>query len=619
MVSLTPDLLQAVMKPARYTGHEWNCSVKRHEDVACTFALSMPDVYEVGMSNLGLKILYEVLNRRQDTSAERVYAPWIDMEEEMRRRGLPLFSLETRTPVRDFDFLGFSLQYEMIYTNVLNMLDLAGIPVWAEERGEDFPFVVGGGPCVYNVEPVADFFDLFVIGEGEAVLGELVSLFIAWKHEGKPDGRNGFLRRAAGISGIYVPSLYVPRYDENGDFCGMERLDETAPSVVYKRVVKDMDAAETMEKPIVPYIGIVHDRVMLELFRGCSRGCRFCQAGMAYRPVRERSREKLRALARKMVDATGYDEMSLTSLSSADYSCLDGLVDGLMEDFAREKVSFSLPSLRIDSFSIGLADRMQQVRKSGLTFAPEAGTQRMRDVINKGVTEENLLDAVSAAFRKGWKSVKLYFMLGLPTETDEDVIGIAKLAKEVVDCYQRVTGKRGAKVTISVSCFVPKAFTPFQWEAQDSLAEFERKQHLLKAHIHDRAIQFNYHDARVSWLEGVLARGDRRLSRVIHEAWRRGARFDGWTDQFHEAYWLDAFAALGVDADYYNGRKRAQDEPFPWEHTSPGVARAFLWTERERGMRGELTPDCRRGHCTGCSVCSTLDVSVVDGGQNHER
>lgn len=617
MVTLTPGLLQAVTKPARYTGHEWNMSGKAHETAACTFALSMPDVYEVGMSNLGLKILYEVLNRRPDTAAERVYAPWVDMEAEMRRRRIPLFSLETRTEIAAFDFLGFSLQYEMVYTNVLNMLDLAGIPIWAAERGEDMPFVVGGGPCVYNVEPVADFFDLFVIGEGEEALGELVELFVGWKRAGKPGGRREFLHRAARVSGLYVPSLYAPEYGGDGAFLGMRRLSEDAPAVVYKRVIRDMDAAETMEKPVVPYIGIVHDRVMLELFRGCSRGCRFCQAGIAYRPVRERSPKRLRALARAMADATGYDEMSLTSLSSADYSCLDGLVDGLMADFAGEKVSFSLPSLRIDSFSIELAHRMQAVRKSSLTFAPEAGTQRMRDVINKGVTEEDLLTAVSAAFRQGWKAVKLYFMLGLPTETDEDIIGIARLAKKVADRYEELRGRRGAKVTISVSCFVPKAFTPFQWAAQDTLEEFERKQRLLKAHIRDRAIQFHYHDARVSRLEGVLARGDRRLSRVIYAAWRRGARFDGWTDQFRESYWLEAFAEAGVAPSLYNERARAADEPFPWEHTSPGVSRAFLRAEYGRALEGVLTPDCRRGSCTGCAVCQTLGVNIVDGRRTH--
>ena len=617
MVTLTPDLLQAVMKPARYTGHEWNETVKKRGEVKCSFVLSMPDVYEVGMSNLGLKILYEILNRRSDTAAERVYAPWIDMEAEMRKRNIPLFSLETHTEISTFDFIGFSLQYEMIYTNVLNLLELAGIPLRAAERGEDMPFVVGGGPCVYNVEPMADFFDLFVIGEGEEVLDELVSLFVAWKQERRPGGRREFLRRAIGLSGIYVPSLYEPCYDANGDFCGWETTADNVPSVVYKRVVRDMDGVATMEKPVVPYIDIVHDRIMLELFRGCSRGCRFCQAGMAYRPVRERSRKRLRELARRMVDATGYDEMSLTSLSSADYFCLNELVDDLTTDFENEKVSFSLPSLRIDSFSIDLANKMQQVRKSGLTFAPEAGTQRMRDVINKGVTEEDLLNAVSAAFRQGWKTVKLYFMMGLPTETDEDIIGIADLAKKVVDCYVAIKKRRDVKVTVSVSCFVPKAFTPFQWTPQNSLEEFERKQRLLKAHIRDRAIHFSYHDARVSRIEGILARGDRRLGKVIYEAWRRGAKFDGWTDLFHEEYWLEAFAACGIDGYYYNERNREIDEAFPWEHTSPGVSREFLQREYRRALSAELTEDCRRGSCTGCAACQTLGVRVIDGGRQH--
>ena len=617
MVKLTPDLLGAVTKPARYTGNEWNVIRKDWSKVSCTVALSMPDVYEVGMSNLGLKILYEVLNRRDDTAAERVYAPWVDMEAAMRERQLPLFSLETFTEIRRFDFLGFSLQYEMIYTNVLNMLDLAGISLRATERTEDMPFVVGGGPCVYNVEPIADFFDLFVIGEAEEALDELVTVFIRWKEEGRVEGRKGFLRRAAAIEGIYVPSFYSPKYAADGQYEGMTVLEPTARPIIYKRVVQDFDAVAAMEKPVVPYLDIVHNRIMLELFRGCTRGCRFCQAGIAYRPVRERSPERLRALARRLVDATGYDEMSLTSLSSADYSCLGDLVDELMADFSGEKVSFSLPSLRIDSFSIELAHKMQQVRKSGLTFAPEAGTQRMRDVINKGVTEENLLSAVGAAYRQGWKQVKLYFMMGLPTETDEDIIGIADLAKKVVDLYTEIKGRRGVKVTVSVSCFVPKAYTPFQWFGQETLAEFERKQWLLKDHIRDRSIHYNYHDARVSLLEGVLARGDRRLSAVIEEAWRRGAKFDGWSDQFREEAWREAFSVCGVDPTFYNGRTRDFSEALPWEHTSPGVSRAFLTAEWKKAMAAALTPDCRRGDCTGCGVCPRLGVHIVDGGREN--
>ena len=617
MVKLTPDLLGAVTKPARYTGNEWNVIRKDWSKVSCTVALSMPDVYEVGMSNLGLKILYEVLNRRDDTAAERVYAPWVDMEAAMRERQLPLFSLETFTEIRRFDFLGFSLQYEMIYTNVLNMLDLAGISLRATERTEDMPFVVGGGPCVYNVEPIADFFDLFVIGEAEEALDELVTVFIRWKEEGRVEGRKGFLRRAAAIEGIYVPSFYMPRYAADGRYEGLTALEPTARAIIYKRVVQDFDAVPAMEKPVVPYLDIVHNRIMLELFRGCTRGCRFCQAGIAYRPVRERSPERLRALARRLVDATGYDEMSLTSLSSADYSCLGDLVDELMADFSGEKVSFSLPSLRIDSFSIELAHKMQQVRKSGLTFAPEAGTQRMRDVINKGVTEENLLSAVGAAYRQGWKQVKLYFMMGLPTETDEDIIGIADLAKKVVDLYTEIKGRRGVKVTVSVSCFVPKAYTPFQWFGQETLAEFERKQQLLKDHIRDRSIHYNYHDARVSLLEGVLARGDRRLSAVIEEAWRRGAKFDGWSDQFREEAWREAFSVCGIDPAFYNARTRDFSEALPWEHTSPGVSRAFLTAEWKKAMAAALTPDCRRGDCTGCGVCPRLGVHIVDGGREN--
>ena len=612
MVKLQQEMLQAVEKPARYTGGEWNAQPKDSAAVACRVALAMADVYEVGMSNLGLKILYEILNRRADVAAERVYAPWLDMEEEMRRRHIPLFSLETRREISSFDILGFSLQYELLITNTLNMLDLACIPLHAAERTEAHPFVIGGGPCVYNTEPIADFFDFFVLGDGEEIVVEVCDALIAWKQEGRPGGRRGFLRRAAGIAGVYVPSFYAPEYAADGAFTGLRVLDAAAPPEIFRRVVKDLDAMPFLEKPIVPYLGIVHDRLMLELFRGCTRGCRFCQAGMAYRPVRERKPETLKRLARALFDSTGYNEMSLTSLSSADYSCLAPLVDGLLADTKGERVSFSLPSLRIDSFSVDIAERLQQVRKSGLTFAPEAGTQRLRDVINKNVTEADLLHSVRTAFEQGWKAVKLYFMMGLPTERDEDVVGIAELAQKVVDCYKEVKGKRGVKVTVSVSCFVPKAYTPFQWFAQVPQEEFERRQRLLKASIRDRAISFHYHDARASVLEGALSRGDRRLAPVIETAWRNGAKFDGWTDQFKDEVWHAAFESCGIDPAYYSRRERALDEALPWAHTSPGVSQDFLRREWQRAQEAALTHDCRREACTGCGVCPKLGCAVVD-------
>ena len=612
MVKLEQEMLQAVEKPARYTGSEWNAQPKASAAVLCRIALAMADVYEVGMSNLGLKILYEILNRRDDIAAERVYAPWLDMEEEMRRRGIPLFSLETFQEVSSFDILGFSLQYELLITNTLNMLDLAGLPLHAAERTDEQPFVIGGGPCVYNTEPIADFFDFFVLGDGEEIVVEVCDALIAWKKEGRPDGRRGFLRRAARIPGVYVPSFYAPEYDAQGMFTGLRILDEAASPQIYRRVVKDLDAAPFLEKPVVPYLGIVHDRLMLELFRGCTRGCRFCQAGMAYRPVRERRPETLESLARTLFDSTGYNEMSLTSLSSADYSCLSPLVDGLLAGTQGERVSFSLPSLRIDSFSVDIAERLQQVRKSGLTFAPEAGTQRLRDVINKNVTEDDLLHSVRTAFEQGWKAVKLYFMMGLPTETDEDIVGIAELAQKVVDCYKEVKGKRGVKVTVSVSCFVPKAYTPFQWFAQVPQEEFERRQRLLKESIRDRAISFHYHDARASVLEGALSRGDRRLSAVIETAWRNGAKFDGWTDQFKDEVWKDAFCRCGVAPEFYSRRTRDPEEVLPWAHTSPGVSEDFLRREWQRAEEAALTHDCRRETCTGCGVCPKLGCDVVD-------
>lgn len=596
--------LYELMKPARYTGGEFNSVVKNFDETACRIVLALPDVYEVGMSNLGLAILYSILNRRADTLCERVYAPWIDAEAVMREKNIPLFALESKRPARDFDFLGFSLQYEMIYTNVLNMLDLAKISLHSWERGEDEPFIIGGGPCVYNVEPVADFFDFFIVGEAEEVFSEVVDEFIAWKNFGKVGGRKNFLRKLLNVRGIYVPSFYEPLYSGE-KFLGLKVL-EGAPRKILKRVVKNFDTTSTVDNPVVPFIEIVHDRAMLELFRGCSRGCRFCQAGMTYRPVRERKTETLRTIARRLIDSSGWDEISLTSLSSADYSCLSRLIDDLQNDFRAEKVSFSLPSLRIDSFSIELAERVQSVRKSGLTFAPEAGTQRLRDVINKNVTEENLLEACSAAFAKGWRAVKLYFMMGLPTETDEDIAGIANLAKKVANL------KRGVKVTISVSCFVPKPWTPFQWAAQISTAEFVRRQQLLKNLITNRAITYNYHNAKLSVLEGALARGDRRLAKVIETAWKSGAKFDGWSDLFKPDIWAAAFEACKINPEYYSERERDFWEPLAWEHISPGVDKNFLIAEWEKSQEGKTTRDCRRTSCTGCGVCMNLGVNVVD-------
>jgi len=609
-INLPYEVLQKVTKPARYTGGEFNAVKKNWSEVDAKFVLALPDVYEVGMSNLGLAILYGILNSQKNILCERVYSVWTDMETEMRERKIPLFALESKHAVKDFDFLGISLQYEMIFTNVLNMLDLAGINLHAVDRSDDEIFVIGGGPCVYNVEPVADFFDFFVVGEGEEILLEVAEKFIEWKNSGKVGGRKNFLKKISQVQGIYVPSFYQPIYDGE-NFIGLKVL-ENAPQIINKRVVKDLNSVQFVEKPVVPFIDIVHNRAMLELFRGCSRGCRFCQAGMCYRPVRERTEENLKSIARKLIDNSGWDEMSLTSLSSADYSCLNRLVDDLQKNFASEKISFSLPSLRIDSFSIELAEKLQQVRKSGLTFAPEAGTQRLRNVINKNVTEENLLDACAAAFAKGWKNVKLYFMIGLPTETDEDVLGIAELAEKVLIVYREITGRKDCKVTVSASCFVPKPFTPFQWFAQISLEEFQRRQNLLKNAIKDRAITFNYHDAKLSVLEGIIARGDRRLAKVIETAWQLGAKFDGWSDLFNFEIWQKAFEICGVDGKYYSQRERNFYEPLAWEHTSPGVRKNFLIEEWEKSQAGETTRDCRRTSCTGCGICQQLGVKVID-------
>lgn len=612
---LTIDILSSVQKPARYTGGEFGSIIKLPEETEVTIALAFPDVYEVGMSYLGFKILYHLLNKEQGVAAERVYAPWIDMEAKMRERNIMLRTLETDKALNECDFVGFTLQYELSYTNILNMLDLGGVPLLSAERGEEDPFVIVGGPCVYNPEPLADFFDFAIIGEGEEIMVELMDCYKAWKKAGKPGGRQGFLQEVVNLPGIYVPSFYKAEYNEDCTVAAVRPLADNVPATVQKRVVKDLNTVDFPTAPIVPFGEIVHDRIMLEVFRGCSRGCRFCHAGMVYRPVRERKPEVLKELARKLVDNTGYNEISLVSLSTADYSCLAPLIHDLIREFKEDKVSVSLPSLRIDSFSVDIAKEVQAVRKSGLTFAPEAGSQKMRDIINKGVTEEDLMNAVGAAFASGWSSVKLYFMIGLPGETDEDVLAIADLAKKVQYKYYEVTGKRGAKVTVSTSSFVPKPYTAFQWFGQNDLETLRRKQFLLKDALKVKNITFQYHDAKTGIIEAVFARGDRRVGKALLAAWQKGARFDGWSDCFSFERWQEAMTEAGLDIDFYAARERGMDEVFPWEHIQPAVDRRFLRREWEKAQAQQLTHDCRRGSCTGCGVCQKLGVDIIDWGR----
>lgn len=574
---------------------------KNPDDVAIRFAFAFPDDYEIGMSHLGMKILYHTMNKRQDTYCERVFAPWIDMEQLMREKSIPLYALETYTPLSEFDLVGFTLQYEMSYTNILNMLDLGGIPVLAKDRTQGMPFVLAGGPCAVNPEPLADFIDFFVIGEGEEVIHELLDAYKAWKTSG--ESREAFIMKASSISGVYVPSLYDVFYYEDGTIMDVIPKNAQVPDVIKRRIITELDEVDFPEDIIVPYIGTVHDRIMLELFRGCIRGCRFCQAGFIYRPVRERSPEKLLELAKNSVKKTGYEEISLVSLSTSDYTGLPDLCNNLMTFTEEEKVNLSLPSLRVDNFSLGLMEKASKVRKSGLTFAPEAGTQRLRDVINKGVTDEDLKSSVQLAVAGGWTSIKLYFMIGLPTETMEDVEGIGDMGINLIESCRGLENKEGKslRLTLSTSCFVPKPFTPFQWEPMDGIEALMEKQYHLKDRIRKRTrrIDYNYHDAKTSFIEAVLARGDRRLGAVILAAWKAGAKFDGWDEFFSFATWQQAFADCGIDPAFYANRRREYSEVLPWDHIDMGVSKKFLVSESQKAREGDLTRNC----ASGCSNC----------------
>ncbi len=603
MINKMDKILMSVQKPIQYTGAEIGMVKKNPDDVSVRFAFCFPDNYEVGMSHLGMKILYHLLNERADTYCERVFAPWPDMEQKMRENDIKLFSLETKTQVCDFDMVGFTLMYELSYSNVLNMLDLAGIALKSSERTEGAPFVCAGGACAYNPEPLADFIDFFIMGEGEQVMGELMDAYGAWKKSGQK--REKFLEAICEIEGIYVPSFYDVTYNEDGTIASFEPNRACAKRKIRKRIVRDFDESYFPETLVVPYGETVHDRVTLEIFRGCIRGCRFCQAGYVYRPVREKGADKLVGLAKKLIDVTGYEEISLCSLSTSDYSQLSELTDGLLNEICeKKKVNLSLPSLRIDNFSLDLMEKVQTVRKSGITFAPEAGSQRLRDVIKKGVSEQDLLNSVSLIFSGGWSNVKLYFMIGLPTETDEDIVGISDLAQKVLSTYYSLPKEdrhQSPRISVSASTFVPKPFTPFQWEAQDDIYTIYEKQRLLKGSIKSKQIKFSYHDAETSFLEGVFARGDRRLCDVLIQAHKNGCKFDGWNEYFNFEAWKNAFESCGVDATFYNQRKRSFNEILPWDHIDVGVTKAFLEKEARLAYEETLTPNCRE-KCLGCGA-----------------
>ncbi len=600
MNRITDDILFKVEKPARYIGGELNSCDKDKNKVEIRYAFCFPDVYEVGMSHLGMKILYHVLNQREDTFCERVFAPWPDMEKLMRENEIALYALESKDSLKDFDFLGFTLQYEMSYTNILNMLQMSGVSIRASQRGEAEPIVMFGGPCAYNPEPLYDIADLFVLGEGEEVLNDLLDLY----KETKALGKEAFLRKAASIQGIYVPSLYKVSYNEDGTIQEFSPMHSDVPAKVKKRIITNFDKVSYPDKLVVPYTEVVHDRVMLETFRGCTRGCRFCQAGMVYRPVREKRTNTLLNQAETLLENTGYNEVSLTSLSICDYSDIQNLINLMVEKHGNEKVGISLPSLRIDSFSVDLIKEIQKVRKTGLTFAPEAGSQRMRDVINKGVTEQNLIDSTRSAFEAGWSTIKLYYMLGLPYETIEDVVGIAALSEKVVGEYYNVPKdkrKKGLRVTVSTAIFVPKPFTPFQWAAMDSKENVKEKIYSLRNAITSKAINYNWHESIVSYMEAIFARGDRRMCDVLVKAFEKGAKFDGWNDYFSFDIWKEAIEECGVDTDFYVYRNRSYEEILPWDFIDIGVSKDFLKLENEKAKQATLTPDCREG-CNNCGI-----------------
>lgn len=608
-LALPEEILMKVEKPARYIGHEVNAVYKNPDEVEVRFAFCFPDVYEIGMSHLGIQILYDMLNKFPDTWCERVYSPWTDLDAIMREENIPLFALESQDPVKDFDFLGITLQYEMCYTNILQVLDLSGIPFHSWDRTWDDPIVIGGGPCSYNPEPIADFFDIFYIGEGETRYRELLDIYKAAKKDGI--SRKEFLHKAALIPGMYVPSLYSFSYNEDGTIKSFDALAKDIPLKTTKELVKNMDETYFPVKPVVSYIQTYSDRINLEIQRGCIRGCRFCQAGQLYRPVRERSREYLVKTAIESLENTGYEDITLSSLSSSDYSDLNGLLTELMEYCKARKINISLPSLRIDAFSLDVMSKVQDVKKSSLTFAPEAGTQRLRDIINKNLSVENIMDGCRSAFEGGWNRVKLYFMLGQPFETEEDIKGIGELADQIAVLYYDTVPKekRMGKIQIvaSASFFVPKPFTPFQWAPQNSKQEFIDKAYTARKGIieqkNQKVIKFNWHEADTSVMEGVFARGDRKLCKVIETAYNKGCMYDAWSETYHDDWWMEAFEECGISIDFYTTRVREDDEIFPWDHIDCGVNKSFLLNEWHRAQDGVTTPNCSQ-KCNGCGAAS---------------